>query len=97
MEDLLSFLTVRLRQKKMTVNEFCGLIGISRQKFYRFVKEPHRFPAESVRSIISALSLNESEVRQLESFLDPRQLHKENAFEGSDHRSPDLSYYGGQI
>ncbi len=97
MEDLLSFLTVRLRQKKMTVNEFCRLIGISRQKFYRFVKEPYRFPAESVRSIISTLSLNESEVRQLESFLDPRQQHKEAAFESSEYRSPDLSYYRGQI
>ena len=97
MEDLLSFLTVRLKQKKMTVNEFCGLIGISRQKFYRFVKEPHRFPAESVRSMISALSLNESEIRQLESFLHPRQQPTETVFEGSEYRSPDLSYYGGQI
>ena len=96
MEDLLSFLTVRLRQKKMTVNEFCGLIGISRQKFYRFVKEPYRFPAESVRYIISTLSLSEPEVRQLESFLVLRQ-HKESAFEGSEYRSPDLSYYRGQI
>ena len=97
MEDLLSFLTVRLKQKKMTVNEFCGLIGISRQKFYRFVKEPHRFPAESVRSMISALSLNESEIRQLESFLHPQQQPTETVFEGSEYRSPDLSYYGGQI
>ena len=39
MENLLSFLTVRLRLKGITVNEFCKKIGISRQKFYRFVKD----------------------------------------------------------
>ena len=73
MENLLSFLTVRLRLKGITVNEFCKKIGISRQKFYRFVKEPHRFPPESVRSMISVLSLDKAEVRQLESYLDPHE------------------------
>ena len=92
MENLLSFLTVRLKLKGMTVNEFCKKIGISRQKFYRFVKEPRRFPPESVRSMISVLSLDKADVRQLASYLDPQ----ERSGSGSEEPGsspPDLTVY----
>lgn len=73
MEDLLSFLSGKIKQKGMTVEEFCNQIGISRQKFYRFVKEPRRFTEQKVRSIVNVLSLNEIEIEQLEKFLYPDQ------------------------
>jgi hypothetical protein len=48
MSDLLSFIAGSLKQKGMTVDEFCKKIGISRQKFYRFVKEPRRFSSDNI-------------------------------------------------
>ena len=93
MENLLSFLSVKLRQKGMTVNDFCGKIGISRQKFYRFVKEPHRFPRESVRSAISVLSLDETEVGQFESYFGPQQQNGARP----ESRSAALSAYRVQV
>lgn len=69
MSDLLSFIAGNLKQNRMTVDEFCRKIGISRQKFYRFVKEPHRFSGDQIRSIIEVLSLSDSEVQALESYM----------------------------
>lgn len=57
----------------MTVDDFCGKIGISRQKFYRFAKEPRRFSQQNIRSIIEVLSLDESEILQLQALLRPGQ------------------------
>ena len=88
METLLSFLTVRLKENGMTVNELCGRIGISRQKFYRFVKEPQRFPAETVRALVRVLSLDDKEAAQLDSYFRPQE-NREYA--------PDLSDYSGLI
>ena len=72
MSDLLSFIAGSLKQKGMTVDEFCKKIGISRQKFYRFVKEPRRFSSDNIHSIIDVLSLSESETRALESLMYPK-------------------------
>ena len=72
MEDLLTFLTGNLKQRGMTVNEFCEQIGISRQKFYRFVKEPRRFTADNIRAIESVLGFSEADISQLNSYLLPQ-------------------------
>ena len=72
MEDLLSFITGTLKQKGLTVNEFCEQVGISRQKFYRFVKEPHRFTHDNLHAIQSVLDLNESEAAAMNSLFSPR-------------------------
>ena len=69
MSDLLSFIAGNLKQNRMTVDEFCRKVGISRQKFYRFVKEPRRFSGDQIRSIIEVLSLSDSEVQTLESYM----------------------------
>ena len=69
MSDLLSFIAGNLKQNRMTVDEFCRKVGISRQKFYRFVKEPRRFSDDQIRSIIEVLSLSDSEVQALESYM----------------------------
>ena len=61
----MSFITGSLKQKGMTVNEFCEQIGISRQKFYRFVKEPRRFTDENLRAMQNVLSLNETGINTL--------------------------------
>lgn len=71
MEDFLSFLTGNIKTKGMTVNEFCRLIGISRQKFYRFVKEPRRFSDENIVKIQDALRLTDPEIETLRSYLHP--------------------------
>ena len=73
MEDLLSFITGNLKQKGITVNEFCEQVGISRQKFYRFVKEPHRFTQDNLHAIHSVLSLKESEIAEMNSLFSIRQ------------------------
>lgn len=72
-ENLLSFLTLKLKLHGMTVDELCKKIGISRQKFYRFVKEPQRFSEDSVHSLIDALSLKSDEIDRLELYLHPKQ------------------------
>ena len=72
-ENLLSFLTVKLRQHGMTVDELCKKIGISRQKFYRFVKEPRRFSEDNVHSLADVLSLDSDEIDHLDSYLHPKQ------------------------
>lgn len=72
MSDLLSFIAGSLKQKGMTVDEFCKEIGISRQKFYRFVKEPRRFSSDNIRSIIDVLSLSDAEAKVLESHIYPK-------------------------
>ena len=65
MEDLLSFLTGNIRKQGITVNEFCAQAGLSRQKFYRFVKEPRRFTDENLRAMQNVLSLNETGINTL--------------------------------
>ena len=96
METLHSFLSARYRQNGLTAIEFCRMIGISRQKFYRFVKEPSRFPAESIQGIIHVLSLSEEEIRQLRSYLDsPRQ--EDRGPRDPRSRTPALSDYSGLI
>ena len=76
MDNLLSFLSGKLKHSGMTVDELCKKLEISRQKFYRFVKEPHRFSNENVRMLISALSLSQAEINQLESYLNPYEHHE---------------------
>ena len=71
MGDLLSFLTGNLKRNVMTVDDFCHRIGISRQKFYRYVKEPRRFTDKNIRSMIDVLSLDSSQIAELESCLYP--------------------------
>ena len=88
MEDLLSFITGSLKQKGITVNEFCEQIGISRQKFYRFVKEPRRFTQENLHAIQSVLGLKESEITEMNSLFAPRT---------SGTASPDPSVYTSLI
>ena len=68
MEDLLFFLTGNIKKNGLTVNEFCSQVGISRQKFYRFVKEPFRFTNENVKRIKEVLRMNEADA----SFFDSR-------------------------
>lgn len=68
MEDLLFFLTGNIKKSGLTVNEFCSQVGISRQKFYRFVKEPFRFTNENVKRIKEVLLMNEADA----SFFDSR-------------------------
>ena len=74
MEDLLSFITGNLRQKGITVNEFCEQIGISRQKFYRFVKDPRRFTEDNLLSIQTILNLSEDEISAMNRLIVPRQF-----------------------
>lgn len=76
MDNLLSFLSGKLKRSGMTVDELCKKIGISRQKFYRFVKEPHRFSNENVRTIANELSLSMQEIDLLESYLYPEQQNE---------------------
>ena len=71
MEDLLFFLTGNIKKSGLTVNEFCSQVGISRQKFYRFVKEPFRFTNENVKRIKEVLRMNEADA----SFFDSRLGH----------------------
>ena len=78
MEDLLSFITGTLRQKGITVNEFCDQVGISRQKFYRFVKEPRRFTEENLRAMQSVLGLKDSEISSLAPLFHARQTSPDN-------------------
>lgn len=73
MEDLLSFITGSLKQKGITVNEFCEQIGISRQKFYRFVKEPRRFTEDNLRAMQDVLGLKESESAAFSALFHTRQ------------------------
>ena len=73
MEDLLSFITGSLKQKGITVNEFCEQIGISRQKFYRFVKEPRRFTEDNLRAMQDVLGLKESETSAFSALFHTRQ------------------------
>ena len=96
METLHSFLSARYKQNGLTAVEFCKKIGISRQKFYRIIKEPARFPAESVQGVINVLSLNEEEARQLRSYLDPQ---RQTGLNPPDlrGRTPALSDYSGLI
>lgn len=68
MEDLLFFLTGNIKKSGLTVNEFCSQVGISRQKFYRFVKEPFRFTNENIKKIKEVLRMNEADA----SFFDSR-------------------------
>ena len=68
MEDLLFFLTGNIKKSGLTVNEFCSQVGISRQKFYRFVKEPFRFTNENVKRIKEVLHMSEADA----SFFDSR-------------------------
>ena len=96
METLHAFLSSRFKQNGLTAIEFCKKIGISRQKFYRIIKEPARFPAESVQDVINVLSLNEEEVRQLRSYLDPLRQKDRNPPDLRD-RTPALSDYSGLI
>lgn len=58
----------------MTVNEFCSNIGISRQKFYRFVKEPRRFSEENIERIQAVLRLTPTEVKKLRIYLHPESI-----------------------
>lgn len=88
MENLLSFLSGKLKRSGMTVDELCKKIGISRQKFYRFVKEPQRFSNENVRTLVNALSLSQQEIDHLESYL---YLDQQN------ETSLNLSEYGPMI
>ena len=74
MEDLLSFITGNLRQKGITVNEFCEQIGISRQKFYRFVKDPRRFTEDNLLTIQNVLNLSEDEINAMNRLVLPRQF-----------------------
>ena len=62
------FLTGNIKKSGLTVNEFCSQVGISRQKFYRFVKEPFRFTNENVKRIKEVLRMNEADA----SFFDSR-------------------------
>ena len=96
METLHSFLSSRYKQNGLTVIEFCKKIGISRQKFYRMIKEPARFQAESVQGIINVLSLNEEEARQLRSYLDPLRQKDRGPSDPPDS-TPALSDYSGLI
>ena len=73
MEDLLSFITGSLKQKGITVNDFCAQIGISRQKFYRFVKEPRRFTEDNLRAMQDILGLKESESAAFKALFHTRQ------------------------
>ncbi len=84
MENLLSFLTGILRQKRMTVDEFCRRIGISRQKFYRFVREPRRFTDEQVLRIIETLSLDSADTVQLRAYIRPAEK-KDPAADSADY------------
>ena len=68
MEDLLFFLTGNIKKSGLTVIEFCSQVGISRQKFYRFVKEPFRFTNENIKKIKEVLRMNEADA----SFFDSR-------------------------
>lgn len=76
MRDLLSFLTGRIRTNKMTVDEFCSKVGISRQKFYRFVKEPRRFSSDHIRSMIDILSMNAADIEEFNVYLSPLQYRE---------------------
>ncbi len=71
MGDLLSFITGNLRQKGITVNELCEMLGISRQKFYRFVKEPERFSDQNLKDIANILQLGEADSKLLRNYLFP--------------------------
>ena len=92
METLLSCLTAKIKQRGMTINEFCQKTGISRQKFYRFVKEPARFPNQTVQAAVKVLSLDKSETEQLESHLGLRQ-QTGSGVQRSKDSIYDLSFY----
>jgi len=80
MDDLLFFLTGNIKKRGLTVNEFCSQVGISRQKFYRFAKEPFRFTNENVRRIKEVLDMNETDA----SLFDSRLGHGTPPASGSD-------------
>ena len=69
MEDLLFFLTGNIKKNGLTVNEFCSQVGISRQKFYRFVKEPFRFTEQNIKKIKEVLHMDEEDDSRLDSLL----------------------------
>jgi hypothetical protein len=69
MEDLLFFLTGNIKKSGLTVNEFCSQVGISRQKFYRFVKEPFRFTEQNIKRIKEVLHMDEVDASRLDSLL----------------------------
>ena len=71
MEDLLSFLTGNIRKQGITVNEFCAQAGLSRQKFYRFVKEPERFTAGDIKRIREILRLGNEDSARLDHWFAP--------------------------
>ena len=71
MEDLLSFLTGNIRKQGITVNEFCAQAGLSRQKFYRFVKEPERFAAGDIKRIREILRLGNEDSARLDHWFAP--------------------------
>lgn len=65
---MLSFLTQNIKQQRMTVDTFCTDVSISRQKFYRFVKEPWRFTPQTLDAISKTLKLSEPAHRKLFSY-----------------------------
>ena len=69
MEDLLFFLIGNINKSGLTVNEFCSQVGISRQKFYRFVKEPFRFTEQNIKRIKEVLHMDEVDASRLDSLL----------------------------
>ena len=63
------FLTGNIKKSGLTVNEFCTMVGISRQKFYRFVKEPFRFTDKNIRKIREVLHMSEEDASHLDTLL----------------------------
>ena len=60
------YLTGNIKKSGLTVNEFCSQVGISRQKFYRFVKEPFRFTSQNIKKIKEVLQMDEAEASLLD-------------------------------
>jgi hypothetical protein len=69
MEDFLSFLSKHIKASGMSVDEFVSKCGISRAKFYRFVKEPERFKKATLDKMAQLLKFDEADKKHLFEFI----------------------------
>ena len=58
-KDYLSYV---IRNRKYLIEDFIVELGMSKQTFYKKVKEPKRFTYQEMMKIVEILNLNESEI-----------------------------------
>lgn len=83
MEDLLSFVNeIVKRNNEMTMRELVSMSGMTRSKFYRYMKEPWRFSKEQMDNIEQYLHLSGKEKEIFDQFYSS---HEEKRLKQGNH------------